>query len=139
LTTTSRSNWHPMMACGHAANAVCSAKGGIKYEPAIPSCAICSCIEVSLEQPDLTGRIATCCGETSWKPSSFQLAFFEYRGPGSKVALTTCKHCHYSEFAHTNKAKQTERGRKNNNICDSYLPNGPWEMDRYYCGCRGWD
>lgn len=66
----------PLMKCGHTANAVNSVTGK-------PVCAICVGLTPDAEvvnenPPDLTGRVAKCyCGAT--KPSSFDLAFFEYR------------------------------------------------------------
>ena len=72
----------PMMKCGHAANATCSQSHGVKYDPPVPSCAICSCIEVADEAPNLEGRMAHCayfktCNTE--KPSALNLAFFEHK------------------------------------------------------------
>ena len=50
----------PMMKCGHAANATCRGKAGVKYDPPIPSCAICFCIEIDEAPPSLNGRQAKC-------------------------------------------------------------------------------
>lgn len=139
-TTTSRSKWHPMLACGHAANAVCSAKNGIKYDPPIPSCAICDCTEVSLDPPDLTHRLARCCHNGTIKKSSNDLAFFEYLGPGSERALTLCN-CGFTKSAHDynwpsgNRVSKTPPQR----MCDHFTAHGAWAYDSYYCGCRGWD
>lgn len=70
---------NPMMACGHAANAKCTASGGVKFDPPVPSCAICGCIEVAETTPDLTGRVARCADCRKERPSdSDKLAFFEY-------------------------------------------------------------
>lgn len=103
----------PLMACGHAANAVNAATGA-------PSCAICVGLhpgaEVVAESPDLAGRVALCaytnCRRTwqlkrdthygkfgadgrSFAPSSTSLPFFKHR------------------------------------------PDQP--HDEYFCGCWGWD
>ena len=126
---------YPLMKCGHAANAVCNAKGGVKYDPPIPSCAICSCIDIAPEFLDgegsLVERKARCCTQASERDSSLDLAFFEYRGPGSRSALLSCKNCGYYEIAHQ------KEGHKQS--CNHFEPHGSWEYDRYYCGCRGWN
>lgn len=84
--------------------------------------------------PFLVGRTARCgyhsrCGTEV--PSHQKLAFFEYRGEGSKDAVEKCRHCRYFEVAH--KVGHHDR------ICDSFEPNGAFEFDSFYCGCRGWD
>lgn len=75
----------PMMKCGHAANAVLTSRGGKQFDPPLPACVICDCYEVDEEAPSLEGREARCtsCGGAH-KPSSPDLPFFEYLGPGSK-------------------------------------------------------
>jgi hypothetical protein len=119
----------PMMKCGHTANAIKMQKDG----PSIPACAICSCYEIAEEVPNLEGREAKCgcCGHK--KPSDFNLAFFEYKGEGSKFAKTICKHCRYSIVAHS---KEKYHGAK---WCDNFESFGPNDSDAYYCGCRGWN
>lgn len=82
----------PMMACGHAANAVCHGIGNA--DPAgHPSCVICAPKDEACAIAagiDLTGRVAVCayyprggryhkCPEPV--PSSTALAFFEHK-PG---------------------------------------------------------
>jgi hypothetical protein len=106
-----------MMKCGHAANAKCRQIDGKNFDPPIPSCAICGCIELAPEAPNLTGRIAKCAyrecrvnllrrrGSSgygaiggdgrSFAPSSPNLPFFEHK------------------------------------------PDQP--HDTFYCGCLGWD
>ena len=65
-----------MMACGHAANA----KQVLSDGQRIPVCAICGCSTVAKEEPDLTGRKASCCyGHHAIVDSSLMLAFFSYR------------------------------------------------------------
>lgn len=64
-----------MMKCGHTANAKHKGK---------PVCIICygmnpGAEEVAETLPDLSGRQAKCPHCSSVVPSSFKLAFFEYR------------------------------------------------------------
>lgn len=122
-----------MMKCGHAANA--KRKVGDDF---IPCCAICSVTEQA-PAPDLRGRTAICCSEKSIRPSDpDKLAFFEYRGPGSKAADLACK-CGYAEMAHTPDKTHVMKHCAKKNGVSGFVPRGPWEHDRYYCGCRGWD
>lgn len=65
------------------------------------------------------------------QPSSTDLAFFEYRGPGSNWAAKHCV-CGYFEVAHT-------MPHKSSRVCDKFTPREPAEFDSYYCGCFGWD
>lgn len=76
----------PMMKCGHSANAV-NSKGD-------PSCIICLGIHPGAEEidenaPSLVSRKATCsyCGKAV--PSNSNLAFFEYRGQGTRHESST--------------------------------------------------
>jgi hypothetical protein len=113
----------PMMQCGHAANA--TAQGG-------PCCAICApdtAAYLPCDAPNLAGRQARCSYKCKVVPSSTALPFFEYLGPGSAAARERCKTCSYFEAAH----------RPGTLACDTFEPHGPYEYDRYYCGCRGWD
>jgi hypothetical protein len=83
-----------ILACGHAPNSTSYRNG----EP-IPACAICACTIPADIAPDLTVRTARCaCGAE--RPSSYQLAFFEYCGEGSFTALSHCRNCGYHEVAH---------------------------------------
>jgi hypothetical protein len=124
----------PMMKCGCAANATCSAMGGVKFDPPIPSCAIHDCIEQA-PSVNLEGRQAKCPHCKTLVKSSMTLAFFEYWGEGSPSALYHCKHCGYYESAHVDpKAKHLV-----SRVCDHFEPHGAYEFDSYYCGCRGWD
>src|SRR3990167_10586181 len=55
----------------------------------VPSCVVHNCIE-QIDSPTLDGRTARCgCGKT--RPSSLDLAFFEYMGDGSPTATEKCK------------------------------------------------
>jgi len=106
------------------------------HSPAPEACRI-------VDAPSLDGRFAKCtCGRT--RPSSLDLAFFEYEGPGSPRSKQSCKNCGYHEIAHTkegmagnvptNRKTVIERGE-----CKGFVAHGPYEFDRFYCGCRGWD
>ncbi len=136
-----KKNTHPLMICGHAANGICTSKNGIKYNPGIPCCVICSCNEQESNQPDsenkLHDRQAICCSKQSLKPSTLNLAFFEYRGPNSKVANTMCS-CGFAEIAHTRDYSKMA-GWRPKKCCDNFEARGAWEYDLYYCGCRGWN
>lgn len=134
-----------MMGCGHAANAV--------TDDGAPVCAICAGTGADRNArlvrtpPDLSDRIAWCGhpdhGGHKPQPSSTELAFYEYRGPGSRDA-TCCAHCGYYPSAHdpaemarnvpNNRRTVVEQGR-----CPGYEQRIPSEVDSYYCGCRGWD
>lgn len=77
---------HPMMKCGHAANA--TDKNGK------PRCVICFGItpgadEVDGDHPSLDGREAKCFDCNRHKPSSLKLAFFEHR-PGKREDAFYC-------------------------------------------------
>ena len=121
-----------MMKCGHAANAKRKTDDGW-----IPSCAICN-VATPAPEPDLTGRTAICCTEESIRPSDQKLAFFEYRGPGSRVSTENCK-CGYAEMAHTPDKTHVMKHCAKRNGVSGFVPRGPREHDAYYCGCRGWD
>lgn len=70
-----------MMRCGHAANAICTASHGINFDPPIPCCAICDCLAVADQQPDLSDRRALClqCGTRLVPSEPGKLAFFAHR------------------------------------------------------------
>jgi hypothetical protein len=126
-----------LLKCGHASNSVRTASGGGDHAP-IPSCVICDCIDPEPKEITLEGRTAICCNERSKVPSTLDLAFFKYRGEGSRQATETCANCGYYCTAHELKQKNPPI-RINKNICDNFQPRGALEFDRYYCGCRGWD
>lgn len=91
---------------------------------------------MSAPTADLTGRTARCsCGHE--RPSSPELPFFQYRGPGSRDQLTSCKHCRYAPEAHTRKAETGERHL--DRVCDNFEADPDGRQDTFYCGCRGWD
>lgn len=134
--TESKSVDNVLMRCGHSANAI-DANGQ-------PRCVICTA-KVTVPSPDLSGRMAECtyCGKRV--PSSVNLPFFEYKGPGSLCAETKCHVCGYYTkgiplkngklcYCNTNKPIPSvciNKGKK--------CVYGPLEYDEYYCGCRGWD
>lgn len=87
---------------------------------------------VMLEAIISGARQARCPSCKTERPSSPELPFFEYRGPGSSAATDACANCCYYDVAH-------EGPRANSRICDSFVPHGAWDVDLFYCGCRGWD
>ncbi len=130
-------NTHPMMKCGCAAAGVMRSKGGVTYDPPIPSCIIHDCIELADAEPDLTGRLAECVylpKHHTDKPSNRELAFFEWRGPGSRSATTMCK-CGYGIVAHEGGQNYRKEFRCK---VGGFTPVGDLP-DKYYCGCHGWD
>jgi hypothetical protein len=109
-----------MMKCGHAQN---GRDGEGNYV-----CVICNCKEKDDAPPSLEERMAEChCGR-KMKSDPSMLAFFEFRGEGSREAKDRCKNCSYYEVAHS-------RGIK----CQNFVPHGAFETDKFYCGCNGWD
>ena len=119
-----------MMQCGHVAQ-------GINLKTKKPVCVICAGIDPGAEipmdivdEPDLTDRWAKCddCGQV--RKSTFELPFFNYKGPGSPWATKMCK-CGIIEKAHD--------GRRLWTRCTEFKARGPAQYDNYYCGCRGWD
>ncbi len=136
-----------MLSCGHVANARHEgAHDGLP--PHHPSCAIHNVCTV-VGKPDLTGRMAVCAYRQGGRyagpdhgtpvPSDWDLAFFEYRGPGSPMADEMCV-CGYYRQAHErqeilgNRPSIVEEGK-----CSGFRPHGPWETDEFYDGCFGWD
>lgn len=102
-----------MMKCGCAAQGVMTARGGVKFDPPIPSCVIHDCIEIA-ETPNLTGRIAKCA----------------YKGCKTNSRRST----HYGAY--------TEDGRSEapSSLDLPFFEHRPTEpFDRFYCGCNGWD
>jgi len=119
----------PMMQCGHAA------QGYADNDPGKPVCVICAGLDprayLVAEEPDLKGRRARCayfrtCG--SEVDSSVDLAFFKYKGPGSRHAEEMCGNCAYHKDGHVLVRTNCE-----------FVPRGPAEYDEYYCGCHGWN
>lgn len=78
---------HVVMACGCTSHAKRKTEDGY-----VPACIVHDCIEVLDDQPDLIGRTAFCAyGKHAEKPSSPELPFFEYHGPGSASARELCE------------------------------------------------
>lgn len=107
---------HPLMKCGCVAQGVCSAQGGVKFNPAIPACVTHDCLEIAEVQPDLTGRTARC----SYK---------------------SCK-VHLEKYRDTHYGKLREDGRSyapSNLNLPFFMYKPTEEYDEYFCGCMGWD
>jgi hypothetical protein len=124
----------PLMECGCAGSALHNnAHDGL--ESGHPSCVVhvpakAACNPV---RPfSLEGRFAKCGPHCTVAPSNTSLAFFEYLGPGSPSSRQNCAQCGYFDSAHN---KMPRSG----NVCLTFRPHGPYEFDRYYCGCHGWD
>lgn len=106
----------PLMKCGCAAQGVCNAKGGVKYDPPIPCCVIHDCIEMAEVVPDLTGRIAKC----------------HYKS--CKVNLERKRDTHYG------KLDESGRSFAPSSLDLPFFEYKPTkEFDEYFCGCMGWD
>lgn len=75
-------------------------------------------------------RQAKCTVCSRVMPSKESLAFFEYKGEGSRLALISCKNCPYYAEAH---------GKNHMQVCGEFIPHGSFEYDGYYCGCSGWE
>lgn len=120
-----------MMKCGCAAMGQLLSENSVRLDQPIPWCGIHRCSE-QVPTPDLAGREARCqCGRT--KPSDpDRLAFFEYRGPGSREVTETCE-CGYHKVAH----EIPDRAARLK--CKAFKVRGPREFDLFYCGCRGWE
>ena len=90
---------------------------------------------------DIEGRVAQCgCGKSS--PATEVLGYFyEYQGEGSDFANEMCggtdeKRCGF--FRRVHEPINPYTGREG--ITDHpFTPRGPAGLDRFYCGCRGWD
>ena len=106
---------HPMMTCGHAANSVCSASRGQKFDPPIPSCAICDCLEVAEVQPVFDGRKARCSYYSKSTGRNNECNYGQSRDP-----VCTCEQPSSSNLPFF--ASHPEK-----------------EFDEFYCGCHSWD
>jgi len=125
-----------MMTCGHVAMST-HAQAHDDLPENHPSCVIDLTCSVVYQRPTLEGRMAVCgySGHGS-VPSDWGLAFFEYRGEGSRsAALCTCG---YAQIAHEYEPK---RVRPDPIKCSvgGYTPRGDLGTDEFYDGCRGWD
>lgn len=93
--------------------------------------------------PVLDDRVAVCPYCKTERPSATTLAFFEYRGPGSRDAQNQCGNCGYYETAHLPLEQSTRVSGKSvveRGVCPGFkpMPEGR-PTDSFYCGCRGWD
>jgi hypothetical protein len=92
-------------------------------------CKVCNTKEL------LKDRKAVCsCGAAA--DSSPSLAFFEYRGPGSKSATELCQDCGYHKIVHQPINPSTGRPGITTH---EFTPRGDVGTDLFYCGCNGWD
>ena len=73
--------------------------------------------------PDLTDRMAVCIICDKRVKSNINLQAFVFRGPGSNSANNCCKHCGYYKNEHDS----------NQEDCQSFEPNGPFDEDLFYC------
>lgn len=121
-----------LLTCGCVANSIRTHQDGKKLDPPLPTC-VHGTTEVVKEMPDLTGRKAACTYGGNVRDSDWNLAFFEYKGPGSRDAEDVCK-CGFHRSAHTPEM----RAKSHRPGCDNFQPRGPAEYDKYYCGCYGW-
>ena len=142
-----------LMKCGCVAQGVVKAIKGVPIDPPVPACVTHGCAEPAGTKPDLTGRMAKCTYRhdvlkrgglqrpgKSPVPSSFDLAFFEFCGPGSRRAAEYCI-CGYHRSAHDKNGGKCPRnsltGKRTTD--GGFQAQGPLEFDRFYCGCFGWD
>lgn len=119
-------------------------------------------VETKSEAPELVGRLARCayyggekprgfyssssCGNgrdgtkcMCERPSSRDLAFFEFCGDGSRDALL-CKHCGMMPTAHGDGLGPCRNpGMRKHRPGTVYEAQGDRGFDRFYCGCHGWD
>jgi hypothetical protein len=120
------------MACGHVASAtdtfgnpICGIDYGIDPRA-----------EIIATHVNIVDRFARCpCGKV--EKSSWDLAFFEYRGEGSPFARDICLNCKYARIAHIK--DQTHKCSDRCRHCNSFTEIGGHEFDSYYCGHAGWD
>src|SRR5262245_42960098 len=83
----------------------------------------------------LEGREAKCGAGCVVKPSSVDLAFFEYHGVGSAWHL----HCDvWGMMAAVQSPTDPSAGRPGTRD-QEFVPRVARDHDQYYCGCRGWD
>lgn len=123
-----------------------------------------------LDLSTLFGREARCaCGTVAPSSDHQRLAFFQFRGPGSRAATEHCLHCRYFEVAHEAKRcdgcdgtgstrwhKVCPRCKGRGELgpaarmrdpegtsalvaCPGFEPHGAFEYDTWYCGHAGFD
>lgn len=110
-----------MMKCGCSSNGrVLISRDGKRLDPPIPICHTHNCTDPMPTSPDLTGRMARCvyCG----KPK-----------PNRRYANDECNYgCNGKPFCECKAIPSSE-----NLPFFEYKPNMP--LDKFYCGCFGWD
>lgn len=129
------------LACGCSAMATTIIDG-----KEVLSCPVHLCTTIA-DKPSLEGREAR-CGCFKVIPSSWNLAFFEYRGPGSRFATETCRVCGMNRDIHpsqggTGRFTGVHKDEIITYLCENngkgvFTP-GAHQYDSYYCGHSGWD
>jgi hypothetical protein len=115
-----------LLKCGHTDSSLIFDKEKKNW---VRACGLCNVTEEETQFP-LEGREAICsCGHRQPSAKFESLAFFEFRGEGSKKAKIMCKHCGYYDTAHSRPDME----------CKTFEPKGAFEFDSFYCGCRGWE
>lgn len=123
------------MGCGHSANGWVT-----RGQHKMPICVICYGInegaDVVVDTPELAGRQSQCSYCKRLRPSSTDLAFFEFEGIGSRWATEKCSVCHMNKSVHAVINPTTGRAGVTDH---TFIPMGPREFDSHYDGCQGWD
>lgn len=98
---------------------------------------------------EMSERTARCsyfstCGQERPSSNRANLAFFQDKGPGSRVALESCSVCRYHKQAHTpetmNRPHMVAAMMKMRvSVEHEFMPRGEFPYDEYFCGCRGWE
>lgn len=85
----------------------------------------------------LEGRTARCVYCDKTVPSEPGLFGFEYLGPGN---FRRCDRCHYAPAAHDAAVRIRKHISPALRLDDHEFTDSEGSpLDRYYCGCRGWD
>ena len=73
------------------------------------------------------------------QPSNDALAFFKFKGPGSREADEACANCGYYEIAHDSAKLDGRPSVIDTGKCSGFVAHGPFDRDEFYDGCMGWD
>lgn len=85
------------------------------------------------EELQAMDRWAICPQCKALHSSSHSLAFYVYRGEGSSDAINICGKCGLKHSAHLpDNYSQLKMPHE-------FQAHGAFELDFYYCGCKGWD